>query len=63
VARARPGVVAMVSHAEVIRTLVLDALQRPLNEWTAVTVNPASITILYGSAWPMTVAAMNLRAR
>jgi broad specificity phosphatase PhoE len=42
--QASGGIVIMVTHAEVIRTLLLDASGLPADAWSAIDVEPASVT-------------------
>ena len=44
--RSRGGIVAAVTHAEVIRYAVLKAASRSLDEWQQVEVRPGSVTAL-----------------
>lgn len=42
--QASGGIVVMVTHAEVIRTLLLDAAGLPADDWATIDVEPASVT-------------------
>jgi probable phosphoglycerate mutase len=60
-ARRHPGrAVAVVTHAEVIRTAVLDALGLSLDDWTHVPIDPASVTILLRHGGRAEVVAINV---
>ena len=51
VSRPPAGVVLMISHAEVIRALILGATRRSFNDWKSVEVAPASLVRLEGAGW------------
>jgi probable phosphoglycerate mutase len=59
---ATPGPIIAVSHAEVIRAVVLLSLRIPFDEWWRLRIDPASICLLDGEARPFAVRAVNLRA-
>ena len=49
-ARSRPGgIIAIVTHAEVIRCLLLQAMGAPLDEWSSLSIAPGSVTELLGT--------------
>lgn len=50
----------VVTHAEVIRTLVLESLGMDMDAWAQVPIDPASVTVLRGRRLPLRVAASNL---
>ena len=58
--RRRLPVVAVVTHAEVIRTLVLESLGLTPDDWAQVPIDTATVTMLAGSHPPLRVVAFNL---
>jgi len=56
------GVTCVVTHAEVVRTIVLDALGLQPGAWSGVTIPPASVTLLRGSSRPVRVLGVGLAA-
>lgn len=53
------GVVALVSHGDVIKAILSDALGQPLDAFQRIAVAPASVSVVaYGPRWP-TVLRMN----
>jgi broad specificity phosphatase PhoE len=57
------GTVLVITHAEVIRAIVLDALGWSADLWAAVQIDPASTTIVVRHDDVSTVCATNLSAR
>lgn len=53
----------LVTHAEVIRTIVLEGLHLELQDWSRVVVEPASINVVEGGTWPPRVMARNIVSR
>ena len=52
----------IVTHAEVIRTLILDALGLEADAWQNVSIAPASLTALHGVRRPLRIMALGLDA-
>jgi len=55
------GPVVLVSHAEIIRVVVLESLAIPYDDWWRIRVDPGSMTLLEGIVRPFAVRAVNLR--
>jgi broad specificity phosphatase PhoE len=55
--------VIVVTHAEVIRAVLLDALGLPLSDWWRLRVDPASVSALRDGQGFWTVIAINVDAR
>jgi len=56
-----PGPVVLVSHAEIIRAAILEALRIPGDDWWRIRLDPGSMTLLEGPVRPFAVRAVNLR--
>jgi probable phosphoglycerate mutase len=60
--RASAAPLVVVTHAEVIRAIVLDSMDRTLEDWRLVSVPPASLTILRGGRRHLEPVACGLTA-
>ncbi|HEX7088275.1 MAG TPA: histidine phosphatase family protein [Vicinamibacterales bacterium] len=57
------GRTCIVTHAEVVRVIVLDALGRPPAAWAEVTIPTASLTLLRGPSRARRIVAVGIGAR
>ncbi|HEY0180079.1 MAG TPA: histidine phosphatase family protein [Dokdonella sp.] len=61
-ARFAGATLVLVTHAEIVRAVVLHALGRTPDEYMRVRVDPASLTVLHGSTDGLRVDLVNARA-